>query len=112
MFVKGFHYLGESKGDRPLPAVEDQNDLIVKQELKERMAVLSAEIDSVSAKTDSTERFIAVAKKYTNLSELTPAILRELIEKIAVHQAVKENGKRRQTIEIYYDFIGAVKAAK
>ena len=80
--------------------------------MKERMAVLSAEIDSVSAKTDSTERFIAVAKKYTNLSELTPAILRELIEKIAVHQAVKENGKRRQTIEIYYDFIGAVKAAK
>ncbi len=34
MFVKGFHYLGESKGDRPLPAVEDQNDLIVKQEYR------------------------------------------------------------------------------
>lgn len=80
--------------------------------LKERSSTLSAQIDAVSAKAGNAERFIAVAKKYLNLSELTPAILRELVEKIAVHEPVEEGRTRRQTIEIYYNFIGAVKAPR
>jgi hypothetical protein len=52
-----------------------------------------------------------VVRKYTNFEELTPTMLREMIDKIIVHEAVAIDGKRRgkhrtQEIEIYYSFIG------
>ena len=41
--------------------------------------------------------------------ELTPTLLREMIEKIVVHEcSYDENGTRRQDIEIYYSFVGKI----
>jgi len=55
-------------------------------------------------KTDA-RRFVAVAKKYTDLQELDATMLRELIEKILVHEKDKQTGV--QLVEITYNFIGA-----
>ena len=44
-----------------------------------------------------------------NTQALTPTLLREMIEKIVVHEcSYDENGTRRQDIEIYYSFVGKI----
>ena len=39
---------------------------------------------------------------------MTPEILNALVDKIVVHEAVKKDGKRTQTIDIYYSYVGIV----
>ena len=44
-----------------------------------------------------------------SFEELTPTLLREMVEKIVVHEcSYDENGTRRQDIEIYYSFVGKI----
>ena len=77
--------------------------------LKTKVQTLSQEVQLANEKALGTERFLRIAKKYENLHELTPTILRELIEKIEVSEPVKVNGKKRiQRIRIFYNFIGEI----
>ena len=46
------------------------------------------------------------ARKITRLTELTPEILHEFVEKIVVHSPETVDGKRHQQIDIYYNAIG------
>lgn len=48
--------------------------------------------------------------KYTDITELTAEIIRSFVEKIEVLKPEKVPGKRtkKQTIVIYWNFIGAV----
>ena len=48
--------------------------------------------------------------RYADFEELTPAMLRDLIEKIIVHEGDKSSGHREQRIEIYYTFISAAES--
>jgi len=78
-------------------------------ELKEKFRLLTKEITFAEEKKSNTERFLKIAEKYENLTELTPTILRELIEKILVYEPIHVNGKKRiQKIQIYYNFIGRI----
>ena len=44
---------------------------------------------------------------YSDTTELTAKMLNTLIEKIVVHEAVKDSdGTRNQKIEIFYRFVG------
>ena len=45
------------------------------------------ELDRISRETVNAEKFLALVKKYTDFSELTPAMINEFVEKILVHQA-------------------------
>ncbi len=56
--------------------------------------------------TARVEQFIALAKKYTDFSELTTPMINEFIDKIIVHAPEKVDGDRVQEIEIYLNFIG------
>ena len=56
--------------------------------------------------TDRAEQFLALAKKYTDFSELTSQMINEFIEKIVVHAPERVDGDRVQEIEIYLNFIG------
>ena len=47
-------------------------------------------------------------KKYTEIKELTPEIVNELIDKIYVYQQTKLNGKKYQQIDIYYTGVGII----
>ncbi len=47
-------------------------------------------------------------KKYERITELTPEIMHELIERIIVHAPDKSSGHRTQHIEIHYRFDAAV----
>ena len=53
--------------------------------------------------------FTASALPYTNPTELTAEMLNTLVEKIVVHEAVKDpDGTRTQEIEIFYRFVGKI----
>ncbi len=78
------------------------------QELKIKIEQLSKEINKTEKKTTDLTQFISNVKKYTEITELTPEILNELIEKILVHQAKKVNGKKVQEIDIYYRGVGII----
>lgn len=55
------------------------------------------------------QQFIPLIWKYTNIQELTPYILNELIEKIVVHEKeIGADGVKTQQVDIYYKFIGLI----
>lgn len=78
------------------------------QDLKNLSEELGAAIQQAEQKTADTEQFIKAVRKYTEITELTPEIMHELIEKIVVHAPEKVDGKRTQQIDIYYRFNTAV----
>ena len=78
------------------------------KELKLKIEQLSKEINNTEKKTTDLTQFISNVKKYTEITELTPEILNELIEKILIHQAEKVNGKKVQEIDIYYRGVGII----
>lgn len=52
------------------------------------------------------EEFLALVDKYTDIKELTPAIVNEFVEKILVHKAERIDGERVVELEIYLRFVG------
>ena len=49
-------------------------------------------------------RFLQVVRKYEHITELTPKIMHEFIEKIVVHEPAKSGGHREQEVEIHFRF--------
>lgn len=80
------------------------------KEQSELEAVIADEqsaLDAFNADTDRVEQFMALAKKYTDFSELTPMMIYEFIDKIIVHAPFKNEFEERcQDVEIYLNFIG------
>ena len=70
------------------------------------------ELQQEEKKSVDVKRFLAIVKKYTDLTELTPEILREFIDKIIVHAPDKSSGRRLQEIEIIYNHIGEFDRSK
>lgn len=78
-------------------------------ELRGQRERLSAEIARNDEIYDNIQQFLPLIWKYTNVQELTPHILNELIEKIVVHEKeIGEDGVKTQQVDIYYKFIGCV----
>ncbi len=74
--------------------------------MSERAAILHAELDKEQTQAVNAAQFIDLAKKYNNIETLTPAIVNEFIERIEVHALDKSGGKRKQKIDIVYNFVG------
>ncbi|WP_445432977.1 DUF4368 domain-containing protein [Bifidobacterium longum] len=65
--------------------------------------------DQSAQKLGHYQKFMGIVRKHLAFEELTPTLLREMIEKIVVHEcSYDENGTRRQDIEIYYSFVGKI----
>ena len=58
--------------------------------------------------TDRTEEFLSLVHKYTDIQELTPAIVNEFVDKVLVHKIEEIDGDRVQEIEIFLNIIGKV----
>lgn len=76
--------------------------------LTERIKVLRKELSTAKEEADNVTKFMRLVKRYTEITELTPEIVREFIQKVIVHQAEKVNGKRRQAVEIIYNCVGVI----
>lgn len=79
------------------------------EELDKRIQELRTEIDTAARTEADAEKWVALVKQYVNITELDAGLLNSLIEKILVHEAVKqEDGTREQLVEIHYRFIGII----
>ncbi len=78
------------------------------KKLRATVAELTAYIDTAEQKSADVTAFIKAVQKYEHITELTPEIMHELIEKIVVHAPDKSSGHRTQEIEIHYRFNVAV----
>jgi hypothetical protein len=74
------------------------------KKLRATAAELADFIETAVQKSADVNAFIQVVQKYENITELTPEIMHELIEKIVVHAPDKSSGHRTQQIDIYYRF--------
>lgn len=78
------------------------------KKLRATVAELTDFIETAEQKSADVTAFIQVVQKYEHITELTPEIMHELIEKIVVHAPDKSSGHRTQKIEIHYSFNVAV----
>ena len=65
-------------------------------------------VEQRQAMGDDLDAFIALTKKYVDVTELTQTIVNEYIRKIIIHAPDKSGGKRRQKVEIFFNFVDDV----
>ena len=99
--------------DNIVGKLSDERFMKMSKGYEDEQHTLQAEADKIQnelqqeeKKSVDVKRFLAIVKKYTDLTELTPEILREFIDKIIVHAPDKSSGRRLQEIEIIYNHIG------
>ncbi|MDL2232383.1 recombinase family protein [Ruminococcaceae bacterium OttesenSCG-928-L11] len=100
------HTLGNIPGKRfdILAADYEQEQITLEQSIE----ALRAELDDFDADSVRADKFIEIASKYTDFSELTPAMINEFVDRVVVYEADKSSGEREQKVEIYLNFIGKV----
>lgn len=76
--------------------------------LKKKISAIQAELDEAEKHRHSAASFLRTVKRYTEIQELTPTILNELVEKIVVYQAEGVGKGRTQRLEIHYNFVGTL----
>ena len=77
--------------------------------LAEEIPAKESAIQKLRDTVSSTEGFIVKAKRYMDITELTPELLRLFIQKIVVHEkSTKWSKKAMQTIEIHYSDVGFI----
>ena len=77
-------------------------------QLKAEIQTLQQDIEVQERQIENLEQFIQRVHKYTDLQELTPYSLRELVKAIYIEASDKSSGKRRQNIRISYDLVGFI----
>lgn len=105
--------------DNIIGKLSDERFMKMSKGYEDEQHTLQAEADEIQSELQQEEkksvdvkRFLAIIKKYTDLTELTPEILREFIDKIIVHAPDKSSGRRLQEIEIIYNHIGEFDRSK
>ena len=77
-----------------------------KRELTKRAAELKKEIDTAAERSADVKRFVALVRRYTEISELTYENVHEFIDRILIYELDKNTNTRK--IEIFYSFVGKV----
>ncbi len=80
------------------------------RELENRINELQDILLASEEKKLNVDSFLKFVRKSTNITELTPEIIRTFVERIEVFQPEKVPGTRtkKQTICIHWNYIGAV----
>ena len=79
------------------------------ENLKASVPKLESELENAQIATEGLQHFIDKAKKVTQLTELTSEIVHEFIQKIVVGKPEYKDGKRHQSVEIYYNGVGIIR---
>ena len=77
-------------------------------QLKAEIVNLQNEVEVQERQIENLEQFIQRVHRYTNLTELTPYALRELVKAVYVEAPDKSSGKRKQKVHIEYDLVGYI----
>lgn len=78
--------------------------------LQGKIIELKSTITNSEKEELNVESFLKLVRKYTDIKELDPEIIRTFVDKIYVEQAQKvpNTNLKKQTIWIYWNFIGKV----
>ena len=76
-------------------------------ELTEKIDALRADIAAVKKDEEDISRFMRLVKKYTELTEMTPEVVRTFIDKILIHKRQSDK-QRSQEVEIIYNCVGGI----
>ncbi len=79
-----------------------------KKQLESDISTLETILAEMRIKSGSSKTFIELAKRFTDIQELTPEILHTFISKIEIHEKVKDEtmGKKTQDIDIFFTHVG------
>ena len=80
------------------------------EELREKLLQLNEEIIQQEEQAENIDRFIGKVRKYLDLEELTPAVLKDMVKAVYLHAPDKSKGYREQQIDISYDLVGILPA--
>ena len=78
--------------------------------LEARVAELRTLLADAQDKQVNIDRFLVLVRKYTDIQELTSEVLREVVEKVNVHQTQRIDGQKVQRLQIIYNCIGEFQA--
>jgi hypothetical protein len=76
------------------------------EQLKAEIEQTETELKVYEDDNEKIQKFLDLAKKYTDFSVLTAPMVNEFIDKIIIHAPDKSSGERTQEVEIYLKFIG------
>ncbi|MDR0651794.1 MAG: DUF4368 domain-containing protein, partial [Synergistaceae bacterium] len=93
--------LSEKRFEKLSSEYEDEQE-----DLETQIAELRIALERYSEDSGRAEKFLDIARRYTDFTELTPAMLNEFVDKIIVHEATGVGYSRRQRVEIFLNFIG------
>jgi site-specific DNA recombinase len=98
--------LGKVSDERFIALTKDNET--EQRELKKGVEELQAQMQEIEARSENTYKFLELIRRYTDITELTAPMLKELVDHIVIHQSSKTGGKRSQRVDIYYRFIGSI----
>ena len=76
-------------------------------QLESRISELETPEKIIAPRKADISRFVALIKKYQNITELTDPMLYEFIDKVVVHQPTGGQSRyRQQQVDVYFNFIG------
>ena len=77
-------------------------------DIKDKLPVLERQMDALKDQTNGAEHFVAIARKYTHITELTPEILNTMIDKITIGERESKHAKKavKQRIRILFKDFG------
>ena len=99
------HVLGKVTSEQFRMLSEGYNE--EQRTIQEEIPKLRKAIEDLKASATNVERFLEIVRKYTDIKELTPEILRTFIRKIVIHERSRKHVKdAEQDIDIYFVHIG------
>ena len=108
LFVRIYEDNVSGKLDDEKFAMMSQNYTQEQKDLKTEVNSLQQKIEEQEQQADNLEQFIQRVKRNSDLTELTPYALRELVKAVYVEAPDKSSGKRKQKIHICYDLVGFI----
>ena len=72
------------------------------------MTELKALIATEKESSTNVDGFLSIVRKYTDIKELTPELIREFVEKVYVYKTERVDGIKIQRIRIVWNCIGEV----
>ena len=103
------HALGRLPDDRYNEMSASYNAELEK--LKSDTDEMQKFVDEHTNKTFDIKQFVEIVHKYEHITEITPEVVHDLVERIIVHEATKRYKRRYQQIDIYFRFNIAVVSA-
>lgn len=99
------HVLGKITSEQFRMLSEGYNE--EQRTIQEDIPRLRKAIEGLKASATNVDRFLDIVRKYTDIKELTPEILRTFVSKIVIHERSRKHAKdAEQDIDIYFTHIG------